>query len=292
MHRTFTIIITIVGTSFLLMIGCTTPAHKKEVTPAQQLTAYNFSAPEKFFMPESLVEISGIDFYKGNSDTIYAIQDEEGKLFRLAWREKKQYNTKFGKKGDYEDLAIIQEKVTVLKSNGKLYSFPFSERMFEETFNMQEAKNLLPEGEYEGMYGDDATGKIYIICKNCTQDDAQKNVTGYILQSGDTLRAAGNFKIDVTAIKAFTGGEVKRGFRPSALAKNPLTNEWFILSSVNKMLVITDSLWKVKNAVLLDPGVFHQPEGMRFDKTGNLYISNEGDKLNEGNILKFTLQKN
>ncbi len=39
-------------------------------------------------MPESLNETSGISFHKKNDDTIYAIQDEEGKLFRLAWNKK------------------------------------------------------------------------------------------------------------------------------------------------------------------------------------------------------------
>ncbi|MBO9659008.1 MAG: hypothetical protein J7527_09300, partial [Chitinophagaceae bacterium] len=44
---------------------------------------YNLNKPERFAMPETLLEISGIAFNKGISDTIYAIQDEEGKLFRL-----------------------------------------------------------------------------------------------------------------------------------------------------------------------------------------------------------------
>ncbi len=84
----------------------------------KSITGYDLGKPEKFFMPESLLEISGITFYKGRKDTIYAIQDEQGRVFRLPWDVKRQYNTKFGKQGDYEYLSIINEQVIVLKSNG------------------------------------------------------------------------------------------------------------------------------------------------------------------------------
>ncbi|HRO71502.1 MAG TPA: SdiA-regulated domain-containing protein, partial [Chitinophagaceae bacterium] len=82
-------------------------------------------------------------------------------------------------------------------------------------------------------------------------------------------------------------GKIKRGFRPSGLARNPITSEWFVISSVNKLLVVADSTWNIKQACKLNGNVFNQPEGIAFDKAGNLYISNEGDDLSEGNILKF-----
>lgn len=264
----------------LLTAGCV-PAQKNEIPGG-----YDLNNPEKFFMPESLLEISGITFNKGKNDTVYAIQDEEGKLFRLAWKEKKQYHTKFGKKGDYEDVTIIKDKVIVLKSNGFLYSFPLSESLYEETDSVREWKHLLPEGEYEGIYGEEASGKLYVICKNCLEDNSKSSVSGYILQSGDSIYQVGNFQVNVNGIKAIAG-KVKRGFRPSALTKNPRTGEWFILSAVNKLLVITDSSWKVKDAFVLNSNIFNQPEGIAFDNEENLYISNEGDDLSEGNILKF-----
>jgi len=57
-------------------------------------------------------------------------------------------------------------------------------------------------------------------------------------------------------------------------------------------LVITNSKWQVEDAVSLSSNVFTQPEGIAFDKDGNMYISNEGDDLSDGNILKFVRQKN
>jgi hypothetical protein len=249
-------------------------------------SAYNLNAPEKFIMPESLMEISGITFRNGNPDTIYSIQDEEGRLFRQGWGVKEQKHSKFFKKGDYEDVTILKDTVIVLKSNGSLYTFPISETYVDEIDSVSEWKQVLPKEEYEGMYGDNTTGNLYVLCKNCSTDKQKDAVTGYILQLTDSMRVTGTFSINVTDI-ARKHGKVKRGFRPSALARHPLTGDWYIVSSVNKMLVITDGSFQVKEVYELNPALFNQPEGIIFDKNGNLYISNEGDDLSAGNILKF-----
>lgn len=236
-------------------------------------------------MPESLLEISGICFYSNEPDTIYAIQDEQGRVFRVALGEKKQHNAKFGKQGDYEDLAITTSHVFVLKSNGILFSFPFENITDEEVDSVSEWKAILPKGEYESMATDNK-GNLYVLCKNCKGDKEKESLSGYILNAGDSVQIIGNFQVNVSQIAALSG-KLKRGLRPSGLAWNPLTSEWFIVSSINKLLVVTDKNWQVKEVCQLDGNLFNQPEGIAFDNMGNLYISNEGDDLSQGNILKF-----
>ncbi len=269
--------------SFFLIHACKESDKKDEPT----VQNYQIDKPDKFLMPESLLEISGIAFYKGRSDTVYAIQDEQGRLFRLGWGVKKQLNTKFAKQGDYEDVTIVNGKIVVLKSNGTLYIFPFDEAVYEDADSVREWKSLLPEGEYEGMYGDETTKSLYVICKNCAGDDSKHSVSGYIFQIGDSVWQTGTFAVDVKEIKTLAG-KVRRGFRPSALAKNPITGDWYILSAVNKLLVVTDSNWTIRETCQLNGNTFNQPEGIAFDAEGNMYISNEGDDLSQGNILKFT----
>lgn len=275
----------LMGLMLTLVMGCGLKAKKDE-----SINHYAINDPEKFFMPESLLEISGITFRPGNSDSIYAIQDEQGRVFRLKWGVKKQINAKFGKQSDYEDVAILKDKVVILKSNGILFYFPLADAIYEEVDAVKEIKGLLPEGEYEGMYGDDATGKLYIICKNCKDDDSKTQVTGYVFQFGDSIYQQGSFHVNVEEIKDIAG-KVKRGFRPSGLAKNPVTGEWFMISAVNKLLVVADENWKIKETCFLNSNIFNQPEGIAFDEKGNLYISNEGDDLSQGNILKFVRSK-
>jgi hypothetical protein len=271
---------------FLIPVSCSNAQRSQH-----NIAGYHLDRPEKCFMPESLLEISGIAFYRGDPDTVYAIQDEEGKLFKLRWNEKKQIHCKFGKRGDYEDLAIPGDQVIVLKSNGNLYSFPVAEALNEEAEHVQEWKSLLPPGEYEGLFGDGQTGKLYVLCKRCEADDNRRSVSGYIFQTGDSLVPAGEFRLDMPASGAF-GGLLKKRLHPSALAKSPVTGEWFILSAANHLLLIAGDRWKIKQVVHLNENEFNQPEGIAFDRNGDLYISNEGGDLSEGNILRFPLHAN
>lgn len=261
------------------------PVASKFSSPA----GYDLEHPEKFNMPESLLEISGIAFYKGKADTVYSIQDEEGSVFRQKWGVKHQKNVSFASKGDYEDIAIFNEKVFVLKSNGHLYSFPFSETIKEKAEQVKVSKKLVPKGEYESLYADPETQKVYVLCKSCPVDKKKKTSTGYVLNYDlklDSLIPENTFSIDLEQIKKLNP-KLKASLSPSALTKNPKTKEWYILASANKLLVIADENWKVKQVHRLNSSIYNQPEGIAFDNDMNLYISNEGDELTNGNILKF-----
>jgi len=248
---------------------------------------YDINNPQKIVMPVSLHEISGIAFYKGDPDTVYAEEDENGKLYFLHPGDKKSSHFKFGKHGDYEDIAISKEFVIMLKSNGTLFTFPFADLQQEGTERVVEWKDLLPKGEYEGMYADEASGLIYIICKNCPDENDKKIAKGYILQLNNQgqLSQHGNFEVNVKEIDKVLGSK-KLDFRPSALAQNPRTKEWYIIASIGKILVVTDPNWNVTAVYNLNPALYVQPEGIAFDKNNNLYISNEGGDLHSGNILK------
>ncbi|WP_256005777.1 SdiA-regulated family protein [Pedobacter deserti] len=283
MRRIETLILFSVIAPLVFVAACARP---KTTSPG----SYDLTKPEKFKMPSSLLEISGIALYNGRADTIYSIQDEEGKLFRQAWGIKKQQNTKFAKNGDFEDIGMLGERIFVLKSNGRFYSFLRSEAQKKVAENVKEYRTLLPKGEYESLFADSATNKLYVLCKSCTKDKKTKRVSGYIfnyLEQADSLYLDDEFSIDLEQLKKIN---VKLRGRPSpsAMAKKPDTGEWYILLSANKLLIVTGQDWSVKEAHRLNSSVFNQPEGIAFDKDMNLYISNEGDEITDGNILKFT----
>lgn len=253
---------------------------------------YDLSKPVKYNMPQNLFEISGIVFHNGDPKEVFAIQDEDGDLFHLGLGDKESKFTKFGGKGDYEDVTIIKNYFIVLKSNGELHTFPMTELGKPEAANVIKTKDLVPKAEYEGLAADEKNNMIYVLTKDSKPDSKAKasSIYGFKVADDASLTAAGEFSLSHKAIQKESGGSKSR-FRPSALAKNPKTNEWYVLSSINKLLVITDADFKVKTTCPLDPGLFNQPEGIAFDRDNNLYISNEGGSLSAGNILMFKLKK-
>lgn len=272
--------------ALLVISGYCACKHRPSFTSPK---GYNLNKPEKFSMPESLHEISGIAFYHRRSDTVYSIQDEDGRLYRQAWGKKKQEHTTFGGKGDYEDLAILDQTVMVLESKGTLYTFPLSESRKEKVENLKVWKDILPKGEYESIYADQQTNQVYFLCKNAKHDKKSQSTSGYIFTwdpEKKELISSGRFSIDVSALikKQLV---LRTGLKVSALTKNTATGEWYLLSSVNKALVVTGPDWKIKSFHHLNSSIFVQPEGIAFDDQMNLFISNEGDEFSSGSILKF-----
>lgn len=231
-----------------------------------------------------LMEISGITFHEENNDTIYAEQDEEGKIFYLDQHTGQYGDLKFGKPGDYEDISISKDQVILLRSDGTLFGIPLAEVQRRDIRTVNKWEHLLPAGEYEGMYAD--KDRVYILCKSGKPDKNKEAVSGYVfLLVKGRPEPAGTFSISGKDIARLSAS--KKHFKPAALAKNQRTREWYILSSVNKMLVITDEHWNVKDVFKLDPKLFVQPEGIAFDSDHTLYIANEGSDVRPGTILKF-----
>ena len=254
---------------------------------------YDLADPKKFVMSESLREISGIVLLAGNPDTMYAIEDETGKLYYFHLGDGKFPFRRFGGHGDYEDVTILDNKeFVVLRSDGSLFVFPTGlvrdEGLVRDdrSAEVRSYEHILPAGEYEGLFGDDS-GRLIAMCKNCPIDDQQKEVSVYVLKYGPdhALAICDHFRVEVPADK-LTSIHRNIKFHPSCVARHPLTREWYIISSVNKVLIVLDERWKVKGMYALDPELFKQPEGLAFDRRGNMYISNEGGKGN-ANVLLF-----
>jgi uncharacterized protein YjiK len=252
----------------------------------QSPTGYNFNQPEKIKLPHALDEISGISFLKGNDDTVYAIEDEAGKLYRYSLSTGTVLKSKFYSKADYEDLTIFKDSLfVVLRSNGELYTFPIAESRKEAITNVLVYKDLLPAGEYEGLFAKD--NKWYVLCKNCKGDNDHKEVTVYEIQpaNGNVITKLSPIKINYAKIRKSANIQ-KENFHPSCLAFHPITREWYIISSVNDQLLILDEKWNAKEIYEINSTIFKQTEGIAFNKKGDLFVSNEAAGTT-ANILRF-----
>lgn len=252
---------------------------------------YVLQADASYVMPTELAEISGITFVKGKTTSIYAIQDEEGLLFEYDLTNERVLEiTSFGKKGDYEELTTDGKFFYVLKSNGDIYSFLKSG--LSADLKVFANKGLVPEEEYEAMAFDPASGSLFLLCKACKADKKRNTVSGYMLaRDGDgQLSYADQFTFQVGALSALDK-RIKKTFKPSAMAKRSQSGEWYLLSSIDRALVVTDADFNPKHIVHLPRKNFEQPEGIAFDEEGNLYISSEAGRKEQGMIYRFNLIK-
>jgi len=254
--------------------------------------SYDLNQPNtKYKLVEELNEISGLGFY--SDSTLACIQDEKGHLYFYNLEKNKIIREEdFGSKGDYEGVEIIDQTAYVLKSNGNVYHFDIFEDDIGEVSEIE--TDLSSSNDTEGLAFNHASNQVLIICKNKndtknfeTDDFAiysiewpenKFNKTPAITYSNEKLRHALDDH-DLDKKKHLP-------FKPSAIAVHPITDDIIILSSVGKLMVVLDQSGQIKNVSPLKRSVFSQPEGICFDQSGVMYISNEG-RGKSGDILQF-----
>ncbi|OQP50728.1 hypothetical protein A4H97_02500 [Niastella yeongjuensis] len=246
---------------------------------------YDLNKPFLLKLPVELDEISGLAFYAKDT-SVFAVGDEFGWLYKIPLTAGKPIRKwKFSGDGDYEDLVMVDKVFYVLQSDGDITAFTFNEH--NQILSQQEE---FPSSgnEFEILYYDPHLHKLTMICKDC-ESDKKKALTAFhfnLLNKHFDDSAS----IDVTAIANMIG-EKKIKFKPSAAAINPITDELYILSSVNKLLVVADRNGNPKQAYPIDEGLFKQPEGITFTPEGHMLISNESAKSGVANILFFKYNK-
>ena len=104
---------------FVLLAGC-----RPKVRELKSPPHYNFSTAYTQKLPDTrLLEISGIA-WDPKSNFFLAVNDESDRLFFLDKENKiikEEY--KFGDKGDYEDVAILEGRPYILRSDGMITKF-------------------------------------------------------------------------------------------------------------------------------------------------------------------------
>ena len=269
---------------------------------------YNIAKPDReIILDKMLTEVSGLSFI--SETEVALIQDEIGSIFYFDL-EKKSITRKiaFSKKGDFEDLKIMGDTGYVLRSDGNLVELSGLITGPVRENNLSTA--LSGKNNTEGLCYDERKKLLLIACKgkpeiNKKEKDLENKKAIYSFDPvTKTLSDTPYVLINVNDIQQLTRGTYKNvveklvrfytkagavhSFEPSGISIHPFTRDLYVISSVGKVLVIVSPEGKLVNVIQLDPKIFKQPEGIAFDSTGNLYITNEG-RHGKGNILEFKL---
>ncbi|MDZ4793719.1 MAG: SdiA-regulated domain-containing protein [Bacteroidota bacterium] len=277
-----TFLLRIVPAALLLTI--ITPGCRSKTRVLKSPRHYNFSTPMTNKLDLKLKEISGIT-WDSKMNVFLAVNDELGKVFFLD-KENKLITSEFefGGKGDYEDLAVLNGIIYVLRSDGMITKLI---KDSSDKFIGLEAGNIGLSGtnDFETMYSDTSRNALVLICKNCQSDDDTK-VSAYAFYPDSIgFDSKPLYIIDATKAAALSPFKTSK-LQPSAAAINPQLKKLFILSSASNQLVITDLNGKVEAVHKLSPKIFPQAEGITFKSNGDMYISNEGINT-KASLLKF-----
>jgi uncharacterized protein YjiK len=259
---------------------------------------YNLDKPsEEFELPSDLKEISGLSMNLKTGE-LWAIQDEQAKVFKLQTTNNKSIGMviiNFGEKGDYEGIANIEEDLFVVKSNGQLQRIKNVGTETQEVFDISTPLNA--SNDVEGLCYDADNQELWLVCKedaeikdfgNLNDLKHKKAIYAYQLNQ-NRFEPNPKMLLDVSEVNEF----VKKHYdikdisiKPSGIEIHPITKQIFMIASVGNLLLVFHQNGEFHYAVPLSPKEFPQPEGITFDKHGNLYISNEGKK-GKGNLLFF-----
>ena len=233
---------------------------------------YDYSKPRIIDLPEAVDEISGIAYYPKDT-SVFAIIDEDGMLFKIPIMNPtatKQW--RFDKKRDYEDIVLKDSTFYVLVSNGDIETIHFKgDSIYTQKSDF--SKRSKKANEYEALYYNNDSANLIMVCKEC-EDDTKKTFSLYSYNIYGANEYKPYLTIDAVPIAKQLGQE-KIHIKASAAAINPVTEDLYILSTVNNAMIILSNKGVFRKLYKLDPGIYKQAEGIAFTPQGDMIISNE-----------------
>lgn len=235
-----------------------------------------------------LKEVSGLSLCDGNGQYL-AIADEKGMAYVIdASSGHIERSILFREKGDFEGIERVGANIYAVKSNGDIYEIRRWKRA--SRMRVQEYETPLTKADdVEGLGYDPKRKALLLACKGDPDSAYTRKIYAWDLKSKQ-LSPDAVYSIDPAEVNALLPKlpeEKNNFFSPSGLAIHPQTSDIYVISTAQKRLVVLDyTTGKLRYAIRLDKSILPQPEGIAFDRDGNLLISSEGKK-GSGMVLKY-----
>lgn len=233
-------------------------------------------SPKILEIDKELMEISGITFTK--DDRLFAHGDEEADVYELDPSTGKIIKTfKLGAviaiKGDFEDIAAVNDKFYMTEANGKLYEFSEGGKGQSVEFKTYKTP-LSAKNDVEGLCFDSETMSLLLACKELGGADLGKDKAIYSFSLVDkTMNEKPRFVISQKEIKNNTE---EGKFNPSGISRNPITGTFFVIAARGNTILELSKTGELLGQKNLPDNIHVQAEGIAFKTDGTLYISNEG----------------
>lgn len=259
------------------ILGCSRP-----------LAGYDLAAPSAVHeLPDELAEVSALTDLDGT--TVACLQDELGAVFHVdvvSGGVVEQHP--FGPEGDYEGLTRVDDALWVLRSDGQLSAL----REVDGALTVVEEVRLdLEHGNLEGLCYD-PFGEVLLVAAKDAPKGAKdrrrvfsvdpRDPTGeprlvHSFSLAELIEAAEASGVQLPRRTTRKGKEkVALALRFSSIAVHPVTGELFLLSGVDRALVVIRREGTLVGMVFLDADLLPKPEGITFLPGGELVLASEG----------------
>lgn len=278
---------------FLLIISCAGSEIDQGFVLGENVS-YDLSNPDKtIFLGLELDEISGLGWF--DEGILTCVQDEEGIVYLFDLSEEKVIRRiSFKQSGDYEGIERFHDHVYVVKSNGTIYRIPLNggDKVDADEFKTP----LKSDNNIEALGFDSDAGYLLLGSKGkgyIGKEKKGKSLFAYS-PSDDHFSDEPVLRIKRKQINTWLeeAGKksLKSGYGFSGVAQHPNTGNFYIISSEGKYMIIIDTEGNMISYYDLPRKHFKQPEGICFDPSGTMYISNEA-RGGTANIMIFQLKE-
>lgn len=234
-------------------------------------------------LPAALKEISGIALTPDGR--LFGHADEKGMVAEIDTATGEVTNTFYlgrpAVREDFEDIEIVGEVFYLVTSSGDLYEF--KEGNDGDAVKYREYETLLHSGnDVEGLCYDATVHALLLACKGDGGSDykKQKAIYGFPLATKQLIdRPRFLFSAKLPGWN--------KDFSPSAIARNPVDGNFYLLSSTAKAMLVMNADGSIKDIRKLPKDTHNQPEGLVFLPDGSFFISDEGGSGTRATLTRY-----
>jgi hypothetical protein len=258
---------------------------------ALQPIPYDLSRPAQVFrLPDQLTEVSALTDLSAHQ--VACLHDEEGAVYTIDLRTEQVMRLGgFAGAGDFEGLTRVGDRLLALRSDGMVYRCAWGAQgvQLEDTFRLN-----VPNKNLEGLGYHDKAGLVLVSPKDVPKGGPELRDVRVIYGFDPNAPRPVVREVLTLSLEALTQVAIKRGYhiptrttekgrtvsqwklRYSSVAVHPMTGHYYLLSAVDRSLLVVDEKGELVHLAWLDASILPKPEGITFLANGDLVLSSEG----------------
>jgi len=229
---------------------------------------------QQWALPDRLREISGLALTP--DQRLLAIDDEQAIVYELDYEKGRIVKSfAFGDpvmRGDFEGIAVLQDKVWIMTSDGMLFAATESQDGRAVSYE----KFATGHGDYcelEGLAQDHAANTLLLACKETNSKNDSLMAFEWVV-SPEGIDFSRGISLPGQAIAERIG---KKRVNPSGVAIDPASRDWLMVAARQRALLRLTANGDLSEAIILPKKDRHrQAEGIEMTRDGRLLIADEG----------------